>query len=313
MIRNFSLATEALRKVKEFAELNKFDPQNIYPLTSARRGSSQAGLEVKLSFPRRKLKKFGFIKFDSEEDAFMVLSKMDSSLMTFSTESLRLKLDQKGDKKSLFFALSKHQVTPPNLVKQIKDRLKLHKMSFKEVYIPMEPGYASTNAEIKSLRQSVAALLKMSLLVVEKDFDIDIRMPSPKSGMWFVKVNFQSSVMGINVGNFLKNNPGLTIGWNQVQREDPDTPRSEYFTVDFDLTTSFSCSRKIFDVLKESIEKTVREVSELFKKEAGSLSLNIKSFTAGESSRAVFYIKGTDIAVLARTKDALDNILAGRV
>ena len=313
MIRNFSLATEALRKVKEFAELNKFDPQNIYPLTSARRGSSQAGLEVKLSFPRRKLKKFGFIKFDSEEDAFMVLSKMDSSLMTFSTESLRLKLDQKGDKKSLFFALSKHLVTPPNLVKQIKDRLKLHKMSFKEVYIPMEPGYASTNAEIKSLRQSVAALLKMSLLVVEKDFDIDIRMPSPKSGMWFVKVNFQSSVMGINVGNFLKNNPGLTIRWNQVQREDPDTPRSEYFTVDFDLTTSFSCSRKIFDVLKESIEKTVREVSELFKKEAGSLSLNIKSFTAGESSRAVFYIKGTDIAVLARTKDALDNILAGRV
>ena len=102
MIRNFSLATEALRKVKEFAELNNFDPQNIYPLTSARRGSSQTGLEVKLSFPRRKLRKFGFIKFESEEDAFLVLSKMDSSLMTFSTESLRLKLDQKGTRRACF-------------------------------------------------------------------------------------------------------------------------------------------------------------------------------------------------------------------
>ena len=313
MMRNSSLASEALRKVKEFAELNKSDPQNIYPLTSARRGSSQTGLEVKLTFPRRKLKKFGFIKFDSEEDAFMVLSKMDSSVMTFSTESLRLKLDQKGDKKSLFFALNKGLVTPPNLEKQIKERLKQNAMSFKEVFIPMEPGYVSTNAEMKSLRQNIAALLKLSLLVEEKDFDIDIRMPSPKSGVWFVKVNFQSSVVGLNVGNFLKNNPSQTIMWNQAQGEGPDTPRSEYFTVDFDLTTSFSCSRKIFDVLKDSIEKTVKEVSELFKKDAGSLKLDIKSFIAGESSRAVFYIKGTDIAVLARTKDALDNILAGKI
>ena len=101
--------------------------------------------------------------------------------------------------------------------------------------------------------------------------------------------------------------------WNQAQGEGPDTPRREYFTVDFDLTTSFSCSRKIFDVLKDSIEKTVKEVSELFKKDAGSLKLDIKSFIAGESNRAVFYIKGTDIAVLARTKDALDNILGGKI
>ena len=119
-------------------------------------------------------------------------------------------------------------------------------------------------------------------------------------------------MIGINVGNFLKDHPDQTIRWSQAKGEGPETPRSEYFTVDFDLTTSFSCPRKIFDVLKESIEKTVREVSELFRA-AGSLSLNIKSFTAGDSSRAVFYIKGTDIAMLARTKDALDNILAGRI
>ena len=59
----------------------------------------------------------------------------------------------------------------------------------------------------------------------------------------------------------------------------------------------------------------MKEVSELFKQDSGILSLDIKSFKAGEStpSRAGFYIKGTDIAMLARTKDALDNILAGRI
>ena len=84
----------------------------------------------------------------------------------------------------------------------------------------------------------------------------------------------------------------------------------EQIEADFDLTTSFSCPRRIFDVLKDSIEATVKEVSQFFKKEE-ELNLSIDLYNSGKSDRAVFKLKGTDLSVLARTKDALDNILRG--
>ena len=103
----------------------------------------------------------------------------------------------------------------------------------------------------------------------------------------------------------------LTIDWHQTGDGGTQDLRREYFSVDFDLTTSFSCPQRIFEVLKDTIERTVNEVSELFTRDSERLSLVIKKFETGESSRAVFYIKGTNVAVLARTKDALDNILTG--
>ena len=310
-MRNSACAREALKRVELFAEANQFPRKNIYPLTSAGKGGSVTGMEVKLSFSRRKLQKFGFIKFDCEEDAYRVLTNMDTSSMIFGSECLRLKADRKGDRTSLFFALSKHMVTPINLVQKIKEKLDEKKMSYKDVFIPMGPSYESSEREIRGLKANLTFLLTSSLLATEKDFDVDIRTPKANTGNWFVKMKFNSSVVGINVGNYLKDRPNLTIDWHQTGDGGTQDLRREYFSVDFDLTTSFSCPQRIFEVLKDTIERTVNEVSELFTRDSERLSLVIKRFETGESSRAVFYIKGTNVAVLARTKDALDNILTG--
>ena len=308
VMRNFRLASEALKKVQQFAEVNKFPTKSIYPLTSSRKGGSQTGIEVKLSIPRRRLQKFGFIKFDCEEDAFRVLSHMDTSSMVFGAHCLRLRADKRGDKKSLYFGLNRNFVTPPNLVTELKEKLNQNEMPFKDVFIPLGAPYESNRAEVRSLKAAVTSVVTQSMLATESDFDVDMRMPSAKSGTWLVKLNFSSSVIGINVGNYLKRR-SPSINWNQT--ENGTNPRREYCSVDFNLTTSFSCPRKVFDVLRETIEKTVKEVSDLFVEDSESLKLDIKPFEDGERSRAVFYIRGTNLAVLARTKDALDNILTG--
>ena len=117
----------------------------------------------------------------------------------------------------------------------------------------------------------------------------------------------------MNVGNFLKQG-SHSIQWTKTETgavvgaRPQITVRTERIEVDFQLSTFFSCTHKIFYVLKESIQKTIVEVRELSDKANTDLTLDIKP---GGDNRAVFYLKGNDMSLLATAKDALDKILGG--
>ena len=265
------------------------------------------GLEVKMKVQRRPYKKFGFLKFDSEEDALKVMLDWGSFILP-NHICINPQYEKKqNDRKSLFFSLKQFTIIPPDTAKLIKEFLKNRNIKCSDVIIPIEPAYESTEYEIKGFRQNLEKLI-LSTPDVESvnDFDLEVKKPYPKAGTWMVTANFKSSVQGMITGSYLKKTSPSCV-WLQT----PSIIKHGKVQVDFDLTTSFSCSRRIFDVLKDSIEASVKEVSAIFNKDSEKLDLTIKPYQNGDNDRAVFYLKGTDLSVLARTKDALDNILRG--
>ena len=63
------------------------------------------GVEIKVTFRRRKLKEYGFLKFDNEEDCYMARMKLGDSLVLKNGERISVKPNKK-DNVSLFLSLS---------------------------------------------------------------------------------------------------------------------------------------------------------------------------------------------------------------
>ena len=309
VFENFESAIKALPKVKFWATSSGFNSENVYPLRSMKNNNSKVytGLQMRVRIPRRPTKKFGFLKFEDEEDAFKTMNMSPFSLPNFVTISPQY--DKKGGKKSLYFNLRNYSVIPLSTTKMIKSKLRENNINFSDVFIPVEGSYETTKFEKQELRKGLSDLMIGTGIVEEKDFDLDVKNPNPKTMTWYTTVNFHSSVLGMNVGNNLKKKIAPVVRWMQT----PTIPRTEQIEADFDLTTSFSCPRRIFDLLKNAIEATVKEVDQLFNKNSDHLSLNIEQHQAGQhgNERAVFFLKGTELSILARTKDALDSILKG--
>ena len=306
MFKSFQLAKIALKILKTQAQVCHYDVDNIYPLQSSAKQKSLTGIELRIKIQRRAFKKCGFLKFPDEEEAYKTMNNVGSFVLP-NCITIRPQYEKKNnDKCTLFFSLKHYSTVPANTAKQIKEYLKNRSINLKDVFIPFEPAYESTEFELRNLRQSLMDHIVVgSGFAEEKDFELNIKKPFPKNVTWFVTATFYSSMQGMNVGNYLKRN--TVCSWMQT----PSLSRRGEIQVDFDLSTSFSCSRKIFDVLQDTIKSTIEEVSRVISKDSSSLSLEIKTHKAGEEGRAVFYLKGTDLAVLAHAKDALDSVLKG--
>ena len=283
-----------------------YNEKNIFPLRSLGQSENKTGLDMKITFRRRKYKNFGFIKFDTEEDAYEAMMKTNGYLYLENCTDIRPTYDRKGDKKTFYFKLGLDPV-PPDIITFIKKSLTEKQIKFSDVFVPMESEYESTIDEIKSIGEGLKSLLISSSLASKSDIDIDVRKRRPKDHFWVVKANFHNTAQGLYVGDYIKKT-GPQIRWMPSST----TSRRERITAEFSMTTSFSCTRKIFDVLKDTIEKTIKEVTAICGS-SSNLSLDIKPFQAGENGRAVFFLKCMDMKMLAMAKDALDEIMKGKL
>ena len=80
-------------------------------------------------------------------------------------------------------------------------------------------------------------------------------------------------------------------------------------TVEHQMTTSFSCCKRVFDAVRDIVETTIKEVSTLC--ETDSLELKITEFGAESSERAVFVINCSDMKTMAMAHDALQDVMTG--
>eukprot|EP00092_Neocalanus_flemingeri_P010139 GFUD01010926.1.p1 GENE.GFUD01010926.1~~GFUD01010926.1.p1 ORF type:complete len:1441 (+),score=302.82 GFUD01010926.1:406-4323(+) len=297
------LAVKSLDYLKKLGADWNYDHRSIYPLKSFGQNKTQTGLEMKITFRRRKYKNFGFIKFETEEDAYEAMMNMNGILFLENGTDIRPTYDRKGDKKTFYFRLN--LMVPSDITSFIQSALNKNNIKYFEVFVPMESPYDSTKEEMNSIRKNLESLMTSSNLSTSKDFEFDVRMRRPKDFFWVIRANFQSTAQGMYVGNFLKETTPY-IQWMQ----NPTTQRTEKIAVEFHLSTSFSCTRKVFDILKDTIEKTIKEVAGICDSRS-ELSLDIKPFQSGENGRAVFYLRCMDMKMLAMAKDALDEIMKG--
>ena len=82
--------------------------------------------------------------------------------------------------------------------------------------------------------------------------------------------------------------------------------RHEFFKVEYNMTTSFSCNKKVFDAIQETVKRTIQEVSEICKTD--KLDLNVNEYNSGENHRAVH---SNDMRTIAMASDALQDIIKG--
>ena len=317
IFNNFDNASEALDKMKQRVEDSEsMNPEMIYPLkTSKNMKNSLTGLELRMKIQRRPYKKFGFIKVIDEDDA-VKLSALGSFFLPIAI-TISVQHDKKNnDKKTFYFSLRNYSnIIPWEIENLIKQELQKRKINYSQVFIPLEPAYESSKHEMLQLRAGLINLFRTAVSgeISENDVDVDIRNPTPKTNTWHATARFESSVVGLKVGKYLKRIGADPVHWSQGSEVVGGAlvGRREPVHVDFDLRTSFSCQRKIFDILKETVAKTIEEVSNLYPEE--KLNLEIKPFNnCQDNDRAVFFLKGTDLTVLARAKDALENILKGK-
>ena len=291
-------AHDALKELQ-----NEGGKDSCYPLKTSEQKKTQAGFEMKVTFRRRKLRDFGFIKFDCEEDCYAATMKLNGCIYLPNGNRIMLK-PNKTDRKSLFLPLkgmSVLQLDDPK--KEIENKIKAHNVTFSEVFIPMEPARESTKEEPEEIKHRFQDLLN--------DFDsngytINVRQRRPKDFVWVINLRFSSFSIGLSALDSIQRK--RTIEWS-------DGPvgllRSEVFKVEYNMTTSFSCNKKVFDAIQETVNRTIQEVSEICKTD--KLELNVKEYNSGENHRAVFVLHSNDMRTIAMANDALQDIIKGKI
>ena len=295
-----SNAKEALRVLQRTGG-NK----SCHPLMKSTRTKNLPGFEIKVTFRRRKLKEYGFLKFDSEEDCYAARLKLGDSLFLQNGERIQVRPNKK-DNVSLFLSLSIRGRGPLQFLRserpkdEIEEAVRMRGLSFKEVFIPMEPPMDSTNEVLQNIDASLKGIIE-DVGIESKDYGVNIRQRKPKDFFWVARLTFSSFSLGLAVATHLKRRD---ICWTEQQLQ-----RSEPMTVEHQMTTSFSCCKKVFDAVRESVEATIKEVSALC--ETDSLELKITEFGAESSERAVFVLNCSDMKTMATAHDALQEVMKG--
>ena len=284
--------------------------KSCHPLMRSTRTRNQPGFEIKVTFRRRKLKEFGFLKFDSEEDCYAARLKLGDSLFLKNGERISVKPNKK-DNVSLFLSLSIRGLGPLQFLRSerpkdlIEEAVRDRGISFKEVFIPMDPPIDSTNEVMQDIHASLKDIVE-DAGIESKDYGVNIRQRKPKDFFWVARLTFSSFSLGLAVATHLKNCPDIC--WTEVTAEQ-QMQRREPMTVEHQMTTSFSCCKRVFDAVRDSVETTIKEVSTLCKTD--SLELKITEFGAESSERAVFVINCSDMKTMAMAHDALQDVMTG--
>ena len=172
-------------------------------------------------------------------------------------------------------------------------------ITFKEVFIPMDPPVDSTNEDIENIQDSLRGEIQ-DAGIESKDYGIHIRQRKPRDFFWVARLTFSSFSLGLAVATHLKQRRYI------IWTEDKGAQRFERMVVEHQMTTSFSCCRRVFDAVRESVEASIKEVSALC--QTDSLELKINEFGA---DRAVFVINCSDLKTMAMANDALQDLMKG--
>ena len=166
----------------------------------------------------------------------------------------------------------------------------------------MEPPKDSLPEEIDRIK----AKLKLQIAQVnEKDFVLNIRQRRPKDFFWVAKFTFQNYTQGLAAASILQYRD--RIEWSE---DENSLPKSEALTVEYHMTTSFSCCKKVFDAVKSTVESTIMEVSNICKTD--SLELQITEYQSGDASRAIFVLNSSEMKAMAMANDELQSVMKGR-
>merc|ERR1719319_954890 len=137
------------------------------------------------------------------------------------------------------------------------------------------------------------------------DVQVKLRNGTSKSFFWQVDVIFKHTTEGVNAGTYLQESP-KRIHWTR-----DGISRVETVTAQFTLSSHFSCTRRVFDIAKDSITSTIKDVNKIYGNTT-ELILDVKPFQLeGATKRAVFYLRCKDIGMMAMAKEHLDAILKG--
>ena len=299
---SFANAKEALRVLREAGGFKSCHPL----MGSTRTTNLMPGFEIQVTFRRRKLKDFAFLKFGSDEDCCAARDQLVGGLRLKNGECIRVKL-HKRDNASLFLPLSIRGRGPLQVLNtlsprdMIEDAVKSRGISFKEVFIPMDSPMDSTNEVVQSIHASLSGIIK-DVGIASSDYGVNIRPWKPRDLVWEARLTFTSFSLGLSVATHLKDTQ--EICWTDGTTEQ-QIPRREPFSVEHQMTTSFSCSKRVRDI----VETRIKEISTLC--ETDSPKLKFLNVGAASSERSVYVLNCPDMKTLARAQDALEDVMKG--
>ena len=175
-----------------------------------------------MTFRRRKLKQFAFLKFDSEEDCSAARDKLAGGLLLKNGECIGVNLKSKRDNVTLFLPLSIRGGGPRQVLNtlspkdMIEDAVKSRDVVFKEVFIPKEPAMDTTNEVVQNIRASLSAIVN-NVGIASSDYGVTIRPWKPWHLVWEAGLTFSSFSLGLAVATHLKDTQ--EICWTDGTKE----------------------------------------------------------------------------------------------